>query len=229
MIHLLPNGHPHFAEPNIIFYSVVCLQNNYRSAVISSPTSVRRCICFLFCFGLIGIPSPPHPRASAVAGVVETLRGVGKEFRTAFLNVEKLAVRAVGAPWSKRTPLVGADIHPLACAGKKLIAINEQVPECAVRCVAAPCHPAPAAVLRTFHTVLLHIDTHEFPAQVYYLWHNIIIFRLNIPFALPRPADISGTPCPRILHNVSATEGGEREKERQAHHLSPELYVHKQE
>ncbi len=131
---------------------------------------------FLFCFGLIGIPSPPHPRASAVAGVVETLRGVGKQFRTAFLKVEKLAVRAVCAPWSKRTPVISADIHPLACAGKQLIAINEQVPEHAIRCVAAPCHPAPAAILRTFHTVLLHIDTHEFPAQVYYLWHNMIFF-----------------------------------------------------
>ena len=152
MIHLSPNGHPHFAEPNIIFFSVVCLQNNYRSSVTYSPTSVRRCICFLFCFGLIGIPSPLHPRASAVAGVVETLRSVGEEFRTAFLKVEELVVRAVGAPWSKRTPLVGADIHPLACAGKQLIAINEQVPEYAIRCVAAPCHPAPSAILRTFHT-----------------------------------------------------------------------------
>ena len=176
MIHLSPNGHPHFAEPNIIFYSVVCLQNNYRSSVTSLPTSVHRCICFCSVFGLIGIPSPPHPRASAVAGVVETLRGVGKQFRTAFLKVEKLAVRAVGAPWSKRTPLVGADIHPLACAGKQLIAINEQVPECAIRCVAAPCHPAPAAILRILHTVLLHIDTQQFPAQVYYLWHNMIFF-----------------------------------------------------
>ena len=107
---------------------------------------------FLFCFGLIGIPSPPHPRASAVAGVVETLRGVGKEFRTVFLKVEKLAVRAVRAAWSKRAPVISADIHPLACAGKQLIAINEQVPEYAIRCVAAPSHPAPAAVLRTFHT-----------------------------------------------------------------------------
>ena len=176
MIYLSPNGHPHFTEPNIIFYSVVCLQNNYRSAVTSSPTSVRRCICFLFCFGLIGIPSPPHPRASAVAGVVETLRGVGKEFRTAFLKVEKLAVRVVRAPWSKRTPVIGADIHPLACAGKQLIAINEQVPKCAIRCVAAPCHPAPAAILRILHTVLLHIDTQQFLAQVYYLWHNMIFF-----------------------------------------------------
>ena len=152
MIHLSPNGHPHFAAPNIIFYSVVCLQNNYRSSVTSLPTSVHRCICFCSVFGLIVIPSPPDPRASAVAGVVETLRGVGKQFRTAFLKVEKLTVRAVGAPWSKRTPLVGADIHPLACAGKQLIAINEQVPECAIRCVAAACHPAPAAILRTFHT-----------------------------------------------------------------------------
>ena len=174
-------------------------------------------------------PSPPHPRASAVAGVVESLRGVGKQFRAAILNIEKLAVRAVRAAWSKRPPVVGADIHPLAGAGQKLTVILQQIPECAVRCVVAPCHPAPAAVLRTFHTVLLHIDTHEFPAQVYYLWHNIIFFRLNIPFALPHTADISGTPCPRILHNVSATEGGEREKERHAHHLSPEMYVHKQE
>ena len=210
MIHLSPNGHPHFAEPNIIFYSVVCLQNNYRSSVTSSPTNVHRCIWFFVLFRINWLQSSPNPRASAVAGVVETLRGVGKQFRTAFLKVEKLAVRVVRAPWSKRTPLVGADIHPLACAGKKLIAINEQVPECAIRCVAAPCHPAPAAVLRTFHTVLLHIDTQQFPAQVYYLWHNIIFFRLNIPFALPHTADISGTPCPRILHNVSATEGGER-------------------
>ena len=174
-------------------------------------------------------PSPPHPRTAAVAGVVETLRGVGEEARAAVLKVEKLAVRAVGAPLSKRAPAVGAHVQTLAGAGKKLTVILQQIPECAVRCVAAPCHPAPATVLRTFHTVLLHIDTHEFPAQVYYLWHNIIFFRLNIPFALPHTADISGTPCPRILHNVSATEGGEREKERHAHHLSPELYVHKQE
>ena len=132
-----------------------------------TPTSVRRCIWFFVLFWINWLQSPPHPRASAVAGVVEPLRSVGEEFRTAFLKVEKLAVRAVGAPWSKRTPLVGADIHPLACAGKQLIAINEQVPECAIRCVAAPCHPAPAAVLRTFHTVLLHIDTQQFPAQVY--------------------------------------------------------------
>lgn len=174
-------------------------------------------------------PSPPHPRASAVAGVVESLRGVGKQFRAAILNIEKLAVRAVRAAWSKRPPVVGAHVQTLAGAGKKLTVILQQIPECAVRCVVAPCHPAPAAVLRTFHTVLLHIDTHEFPAQVYYLWHNIIIFRLNIPFTLPYPADISGTPCPRVLHNVSATEGGEREKERHAHHLSLEMYLHKQE
>ena len=122
------------------------------------------------------VSSPPHPRTSAVAGIVETLRGVGEESRTAVRKVEKLAIRAVGAPWSKRTPLVGADIHPLAGAGKKLIAINEQVPEYAVRCVAAACHPSPAAILRTFHTVLLHIDTQQFPAQVYYLWHNMIFF-----------------------------------------------------
>lgn len=115
-------------------------------------------------FGLVGIPSPPHPRASAVAGVVETLRSVGEQFRAAILKVEKLAVRAVRAAWSKRTPVISADIHPPACAGKQLIAINEQVPECAVRCVVAPCHPAPAAILRILHTVLLHIDTHEFPS-----------------------------------------------------------------
>ena len=174
-------------------------------------------------------PSPPHPRTSAVAGVVETLRGVGEESRAAVRKVEKLAVRAVGAPLSKRAPAVGAHVQTLAGAGKKLTVTLQQIPECAVRCVAAACHPAPAAILRTFHTVFLHIDTHEFSAQVYYLWHNIIFFRLNILFALPHPADISGTPCPHILHNVSATESGEREKERQAHHLSPYMYVHKQE
>ncbi len=147
-------------------------------------THERPPLYMVFCsvFGLIGIPSPPHPRASAVAGVVETLRGVGKQFRTAFLKVEKLAVRVVRAPWSKRTPVISADIHPLACAGKQLIAINEQVPEYAIRCVAAPCHPAPAAVLRTFHTVLLHIDTQQFPAQVYYLWHKF--FRIYIVLSL---------------------------------------------
>ena len=127
-------------------------------------------------------PSPPHPRTSAVAGVVETLRGVGEESRTAVRKVEKLAVRAVGAPLSKRAPAVGAHVQTLAGAGKKLTVILQQIPECAVRCVAAACHPAPAAVLRTFHTVLLHIDTQQFPAQVYYLWHKF--FRIYIVLSL---------------------------------------------
>ena len=162
-------------------FFLFCLWIN-RHTVTSSPTSVRRCIWFFVLFGINRLQLPPHPGASAVAGVVEPLRGVGKQFRTAFLKVEKLAVRAVCAPWSKRTPLVGADIHPLACAGKQLIAINEQVPEYAIRCVAAPCHPAPSAVLRTFHTVLLHIDTQQFPAQVYYLWHKF--FRIYIVLSL---------------------------------------------
>ena len=82
---------------------------------------------------LAAVSSPPHPRTSAVAGVVETLRGVGEESRAAVLKVEKLAVRVVRAPWSKRTPVISADIHPLACAGKQLIAINEQVPEYTIR------------------------------------------------------------------------------------------------
>ena len=123
-------------------------------------------------------PSPPHPRASAVAGVVESLRGVGKQFRAAILNIEKLAVRAVRAAWSKRPPVVGADIHPLAGAGQKLTVILQQIPECAIRCVVAPCHPAPSPILRTVHTVLLRIDSHEFSSQIYYLWHKRITIYL---------------------------------------------------